>query len=120
MSFGKATPYLCEGLLPLAGVVTLLVISWGYVAYMAWGMDNMEVAAEWWLMPRMINWHGVDVVLVFGMWAIMMAAEMRDAVSSFMQVEIAVSAPTSAAARRCDIVYGAARAVGALPVFRKS
>jgi len=76
VSFGKPTPQLCEGLLPLAGVATLLVISWGYVAYMAWGMDNMEVAAEWWLMPRMNNWDGVDVALVFGMWAIMMAAMM--------------------------------------------
>ena len=36
----------------------------------------MDVAAEWWLMPRMSDWGGADLALVFAMWAIMMAAMM--------------------------------------------
>jgi predicted metal-binding membrane protein len=63
-------------LLQLGGVAIVLAVSWGYLAYMSWGMDNMDVAADWWLMPRMANWGGVDLALVFAMWAIMMAAMM--------------------------------------------
>lgn len=59
-----------------AGVVVALTISWAYVVYMVWGMEHMDVSADWLLMPRMDNWNGVDVLLVFVMWAIMMAAMM--------------------------------------------
>ncbi len=75
-SFGERAQSLGSGLLPLGGIVIVLAISWGYLAYMAWGMENMDVAAEWWLMPRMSNWGGADLALVFAMWAIMMAAMM--------------------------------------------
>jgi predicted metal-binding membrane protein len=74
--FGERAPSLRGGLLPLGGIVIVLGISWAYLAYMAWGMENMDVAAEWWLMPRMSNWAGADLALVFAMWAIMMAAMM--------------------------------------------
>jgi predicted metal-binding membrane protein len=69
-------PSLRSGLLPLGGIVTVLAISWTYLVFMAWGMENMSVAGEWWLMPRMSNWGGADLALVFAMWAIMMAAMM--------------------------------------------
>lgn len=59
-----------------AGIVVALTISWAYVVYMVWGMAHMDVSAHWLLMPRMDNWNGVDVLLVFVMWAIMMAAMM--------------------------------------------
>jgi predicted metal-binding membrane protein len=62
--------------MPRSGIVVLLAILWGYVLCMAWGMENMDVAAQWWLMPRMSNWRGADLMLVFAMWAIMMAAMM--------------------------------------------
>ena len=75
-SFGERAPSLGSGLRPLGGIVAVLAVSWGYLAYMAWGMENMDVAAEWWLMPRMSNWGGADLALVFAMWAIMMAAMM--------------------------------------------
>jgi predicted metal-binding membrane protein len=75
-SFGERAPSLRNGLLPLGGIVIVLAISWAYLVYMAWGMENMDVAAEWWLMPRMSNWGGADLALVFAMWAIMMAAMM--------------------------------------------
>jgi predicted metal-binding membrane protein len=75
-SFGERAASLRSGLLPLGGIVIILSISWAYLVYMAWGMENMAVAAEWWLMPRMTNWGGADLALVFAMWAIMMAAMM--------------------------------------------
>ena len=53
-----------------------LALSWAYVVYMVWGMEHMDVSADWLLMPRMDNWNGVDLLLVFVMWAIMMAAMM--------------------------------------------
>jgi predicted metal-binding membrane protein len=75
-SFGERAPSLRNGLLPPRGIVIVLAISWAYLVYMAWGMENMDVAAEWWLMPRMSNWGGADLALVFAMWATMMAAMM--------------------------------------------
>jgi predicted metal-binding membrane protein len=75
-SFGGRVPGLGSGLLPLGGIVVVLAVSWGYLAYMALGMENMDVAGEWWLMPRMTNWDSADLALVFAMWAVMMAAMM--------------------------------------------
>lgn len=59
-------------------------MSWAYVCYMAWGMENMDQSAEWILMPRMIDWHGADLALVFVMWAIMMAAMMLPAAAPLL------------------------------------
>lgn len=75
-SVGERAPGLRSALLPLGGIVVVVAISWAYLAYMSWGMENMDVAAEWWLMPSMSNWGGADLALVFAMWAIMMAAMM--------------------------------------------
>ena len=74
--YGEGTPLLRGYLLPLGGILLVIAVSWAYLAYMAWGMENMDVAAEWWLMPRMTDWDGADLALVFAMWAIMMAAMM--------------------------------------------
>jgi len=52
------------------------VFLWGYLAYMAWGMENMDAAADWLLMPRMNGWDATDLFLVLVMWALMMAAMM--------------------------------------------
>lgn len=75
-SRGERTQSPGGGLLTLSGVVLVLGISWAYLAYMAWGMQNMDAAADWWIMPRMSHWGGADLALVFAMWAIMMAAMM--------------------------------------------
>ena len=70
-------PSFRNGLLPVAtGIAVVLAISWAYVICMVWGMANMQVAAEWLLMPSMSGWGGMDLLLVFVMWAIMMAAMM--------------------------------------------
>ena len=64
-------------LLPAAGLVgLLLVLAWAYLGWMGWGMRNMEAGADMWIMPRMAGWGAADVVLVFLMWALMMAGMM--------------------------------------------
>ena len=59
-----------------AGLAAVLAASWAYVIYMVWGMANMDAVADSLLMPSMIDWSGVDLLLVFFMWAVMMAAMM--------------------------------------------
>jgi predicted metal-binding membrane protein len=58
------------------GLVAVAGVSWLYLVYMAWGMANMDVPAAQLFMPAMMHWGATDLVLVFVMWAIMMAAMM--------------------------------------------
>jgi predicted metal-binding membrane protein len=58
------------------GLVAVAGVSWPYLVYMAWGMANMDVPASQLFMPAMMHWGPTDLVLVFVMWAIMMAAMM--------------------------------------------
>src|ERR1700674_6034837 len=74
--FGERAPVLRGDLLPLSGIAIVIAVSWSYLFSMAWGMENMDAAAEWWLMPSMSHWTGADLGLVFAMWAVMMAAMM--------------------------------------------
>jgi predicted metal-binding membrane protein len=59
-----------------AGTFAVLALSWGYLLYMDWGMRHMDRGADMLLMPRMIGWRAIDLLLVFVMWALMMAAMM--------------------------------------------
>jgi predicted metal-binding membrane protein len=58
------------------GTVAVLLVSWGYLLYMDWGMRHMDRGADMLLMPRMVGWRAIDLLLVFVMWALMMAAMM--------------------------------------------
>ena len=49
-------------------------IAWAYLGWMAWTMDHMDVAMV--LMPAMTHWEPVDLLLVWLMWVLMMAAMM--------------------------------------------
>jgi predicted metal-binding membrane protein len=51
---------------------------------MVWGMENMDLSADSLLMPRMLGWQGTDLLLVFVMWAIMMAAMMLPAATPLL------------------------------------
>ena len=51
-----------------------VAIAWAYLAWMAWGMEHMDV--EMLLMPAMTNWRPLDLLLVWVMWALMMAGMM--------------------------------------------
>lgn len=74
-----------DGALPVgAGIALVAALSWAYIFYMVWGMENMDLSADSILMPRMIAWHGADLLLVFIMWAIMMAAMMLPAAAPLL------------------------------------
>ena len=60
----------------LGGLFGILALAWAYLVYMGWSMEHMDVAAEMAIMPRMTDWGAFDLLLVFAMWAIMMAAMM--------------------------------------------
>jgi predicted metal-binding membrane protein len=58
-----------------AAVLYLAVaIAWSYLVWMAWGMHHMDV--EMALMPAMTDWRALDLLLVWMMWALMMAGMM--------------------------------------------
>jgi predicted metal-binding membrane protein len=59
-----------------AGIAVVVAVSWAYVLYMAWGMANMDAVADSLLMPSMMDWGGADLLRVFLMWSVMMAAMM--------------------------------------------
>lgn len=58
----------------IALLVAGVALAWTYLIWMAWGMRHMDVAIA--LMPGMTNWGPVDLVLVWAMWALMMAGMM--------------------------------------------
>jgi len=68
----------------VGGGVTLA--AWVYLVVMVWGMENMHVSADWGLMPRMAGWGPMDLVLVFVMWSLMMAAMMLPSVLPMMSL----------------------------------
>ena len=61
-----------------APIVTLLGLliasSWAWLLYQDWAMRHMDVVEM--AMPSAAAWNSVDLLLVFGMWTIMMAAMM--------------------------------------------
>ena len=61
--------------LVIAGVVTVSAIAWAYVIYVAQG--NADMGASMAISAgNMRSWSGVDFVLMFVMWAVMMVAMM--------------------------------------------
>jgi predicted metal-binding membrane protein len=54
----------------------MCTLAWLYVLYMGWGMEHMDAGADMVIMPGMSAWNGVDLFLVFAMWAVMMVAMM--------------------------------------------
>jgi len=58
----------------LAVLALAIALAWGYLAWMAWGMDHMDVHLV--LMPAMIGWTGIDLALVWLMWSLMMVGMM--------------------------------------------
>jgi predicted metal-binding membrane protein len=65
-----------ERLALLLGLGVVVALAWGYLLYMSWGMEHMDVGVRMVIMPRMTAWGPIDLALVFIMWAIMMTAMM--------------------------------------------
>lgn len=97
-----------DGALPVgAGIALAAALSWAYVFYMVWGMENMDLSADSILMPRMIGWDGVDLVLVFVMWSIMMAAMMLPAATPLLLLLAKINR-TRHSRRRAAVATGVA------------
>jgi len=60
----------------LIGAASAVVLSWAYLLWMDWGMRHMDRGKDMVLMPKMQGWGAVDLILVFLMWTLMMAAMM--------------------------------------------
>ncbi len=57
----------------VVGLALLTVVSWVYMVYLAWDMQQMDMEMA---MPQMQAWTAWDLVLLFIMWAVMMVAMM--------------------------------------------
>ena len=66
----------------LALILVILAGSWSCLIHLAAGMRDMRYGLGMWLMPRMTDWGTSDLVLVFLMWALMMAAMMLPSVTA--------------------------------------
>jgi predicted metal-binding membrane protein len=58
------------------GLGSVVALAWGYLLYMGWGMEHMEVGVNMAIMPRMTQWGTIDLLLVFMMWVVMMVGMM--------------------------------------------
>ncbi|MDA0204140.1 MAG: DUF2182 domain-containing protein [Acidobacteria bacterium] len=56
-----------------ASLTVLTLLAWAYLLYLAWDMKQMDMEMA---MPQMQAWGAVEYVLMFVMWAVMMAAMM--------------------------------------------
>ncbi len=69
----------------VAGLAVIAALGWAYLVYLARGMAPMDMpvprASMDLAMPQMQRWGGLDLLLTFLMWAVMMAAMMVPSVS---------------------------------------
>lgn len=66
----------------LAGLMALVVVAWLYLVHLARDMAEMEMhAAMGMAMPQMQPWSGVELLLLFVMWGVMMVAMMTASAS---------------------------------------
>jgi predicted metal-binding membrane protein len=79
-----------EKLVPVLGLGLLVALAWGYLLYMGWGMEHMDVGVHMAIMPRMTDWDLVDLLLVFTMWTVMMVAMMLPSAAPMILIYIAL------------------------------
>jgi predicted metal-binding membrane protein len=71
----------------IAGLVTIIVLSWAYMFYLAWDMQQMDMAIGMEMaMPGMQAWRAVDFLLMFIMWSVMMVAMMTPSAAPMIMV----------------------------------
>ena len=75
----------------LGGLMAVTALAWAYLLYMGWGMEHMEAGADMAIMPRMTDWKAIDLLLVFAMWVIMMAAMMLPSAAPMLLVFAALN-----------------------------
>ena len=81
-----------DHLIVYAGLMVLFVISWSYMAYMGWAMQNMHLVEMW--MPPRANarpWQLYDFWMLIAMWAVMMIAMMTPSILPMVSLFLTVS-----------------------------
>jgi predicted metal-binding membrane protein len=77
MSLGFESVLKRDRAIVLAGLGTLIIVAWLYLIRAARAMAEMEMhAAMGMAMPQMQPWSGIELLLLFLMWAVMMVAMM--------------------------------------------
>lgn len=74
------------------GLFILFLLSWGYMVYMGWAMQNMDVVDMW--MPPGANsraWQFYDFRMLVTMWGIMMVAMMTPSILPMVSLFVTVS-----------------------------
>jgi predicted metal-binding membrane protein len=99
----------------VASLGAVIVLAWAYLLWMAWGMQHMDVGASMLLMPRMTDWGPVDLLLVFLMWAVMMAAMM---LPSALPMVLAYGVAARDAPARARVLGVAVFVAGSLAIWR--
>ncbi len=67
----------------IAGLASLTLLAWAYIVYLGWNMramETMDMALDL-AMPHARSWGGVELLLLFVMWAVMMVAMMVPSVA---------------------------------------
>jgi predicted metal-binding membrane protein len=65
----------------LSGLTVITLLAWAYLVYLAWDMQHMDMDMA---MPQMQSWGAVEYLLMFVMWAVMMAAMMIPSAASMV------------------------------------
>ena len=74
-----------------AGMFVVCLLGWGYMAYMAWAMHNMDIV-DMWMPPRAGTraWLPYDFYMLFMMWTLMMIAMMTPSVLPMVSMYVTV------------------------------
>jgi predicted metal-binding membrane protein len=75
-----------DRIIVLSGLIGISLLAWAYTVYLAWDMEHMEMA-----MPQMQAWGGIDLVLLFVMWAVMMVAMMVPSAAPLILIFVGVN-----------------------------
>jgi predicted metal-binding membrane protein len=75
-----------------SAMLVVCLAAWGYMAYMAWAMQNMDVV-DMWMPPRSgaRAWQLHDFWMLFSMWAVMMIAMMTPSVLPMVSMYVTVT-----------------------------
>ncbi len=73
-------------------MLALCLVAWGYMGYMAWAMQHMDVV-DMWMPPRAgtRSWQLYDFCMLLAMWSVMMVAMMTPSVLPMVSMYITVS-----------------------------
>jgi predicted metal-binding membrane protein len=77
------------------GLLGIVAASWAWLAWQAWAMEHMDIVEM--AMPSRGSWGAPDLLLVFTMWAVMMAAMMLPSAVPMILAYATISRQRSAA-----------------------